>query len=113
MPFLTINGSAVPVARDSAQMQTEPIGDQARAFDGTLRSTRRGIKRRWQVTTAPLPADASATLQALLASFEAPLVCTGDLIGATVECEAEIGSVKYVAVASGHGETVEFTLVEV
>jgi hypothetical protein len=116
MPFLTINGVPVAIATGSAQLQTEVMGDRARAFDGTLRSTQQGFKRRWQVTTAPLPPAESNALQRTLVPgdpYGAPLACAGDMLGGEVECEAELGSVSFVGVAGGHRQAVEFTLIEV
>lgn len=114
MEFLTIDGTAVAVARDSAELSAEVVGERARAFDGTLRSTQRALKRRWKVSTPPLePADASALWNSLT-TFAAPRICGGEMIGdATVECEVELGSVKYVAGAGATRRSFELTLVEV
>lgn len=112
MPFLTVTGQTVPVAVGGASEEVELIGDRARAFDGTMRSTRRATKRKWQVKTAPMTtADATSLRTKLLAT--PPLTCSGDLLGGTVSCDAEITGVEFVAAAGTDRQAIEFTLHEV
>jgi hypothetical protein len=111
MAFLIVNGITVPVAVDGAQVEMELIGDRARAFDGTMRSTRRATKRRWKVKTAPM-ASADALLTSLLAA--PPIACSGDLLGASLSCDAEVTSVTYSPAPGGLSRrAIEFILHEV
>lgn len=117
MPFLTIGTTppvTVPVAPDGANLEYEMIGDRARAFDGTMRSVRRGTKRRWQIKTALLTAGEASTILGALGS--APLTCGGDLMGGgttTVNCDPEVKSVHFTPTAGADRRTIEFTLHEV
>lgn len=116
MPFLQVNTIVVPVALDGATVEMELIGDRARAFDGTMRSTRRATKRRWQIKTAPMTAaDAQALLAVLLGT--PPVTCTGDCFvppaGASVLCDPEVRTLQHVATGSADRRTLEFILHEV
>ncbi|HEU0052063.1 MAG TPA: hypothetical protein VFQ39_02755 [Longimicrobium sp.] len=111
-PFLTVGGQTVPVAPDGANVEYELIGDRARAFDGTMRSARRGVKRRWQIKTAPLTAAETATLETALQATP-PVSCAGDLIGATVSCDPELRSIHLMPSGAGDRRSIEFTLHEV
>lgn len=112
MAFLIVNGVTVPVAVDGASQEFETLGDRARAFDGTLLSTRRAVKRKWQVKTAPMPmVDALGVVNALLGT--PPISCSGDLLGGAVSCDAEVTSSQYVATAGTARRSIEFTLHEV
>lgn len=115
MDFLTIDGTPVAVARDSAELSADVVGERARAFDGTLRSTQRAVKRRWKLSTPPLLAAEAEALWTRLTAFAAPRRCAGEMIGGTteVECEVEVGSVKYIAGPGAARQSFEFTLVEV
>lgn len=112
MPFLVVNNQAVPVAVGGASEQIEVVGDRARAFDGTLRSTRRATKRKWQVKTAPLPMTDAHALRTILLGAP-PLTCAGELLGSAVACDAEVTGIEYVAAAGGARQAIEFTLHEV
>lgn len=112
MPFLIVSTQTVPVAVGGASEEIEIIGDRARAFDGTMRSTRRATKRKWKVKTAPMAsADAAALRNRLLAA--PPLTCSGDFLGGTVGCDAEITGIEFVAAAGTERQAIEFILHEV
>lgn len=103
---LDINASAEEGGKDEIE-----IGDAARAIDGSYRSTVTARKRAWQVRTAALLRTDADTLEATLKGA-APLPCSGDLLGATVQCFPELTSWTPVAVAGGHRVEVGFTLHE-
>lgn len=54
MVFLRINGWTVPVADGSVRYNPVDIGEDTRAFDGTLLTDRRARKREWQAETNQL-----------------------------------------------------------
>ncbi len=112
MPFLVVNNQTVQVAVGGASEQIEVVGDRARAFDGTLRTTRRASKRKWQVKTPPLTAADAQTLRTLLMAAP-PLTCGGDMVGTAVACDAEVTGIEYVAAGGGTRQAFEFTLHEV
>jgi hypothetical protein len=64
VPFLALNGMAVPVATLSKRFVE--AGASERAFDGTLRSSRRALKRQWQAKTAPMTALEADLLERVL-----------------------------------------------
>ena len=66
MAGLTINEWPCPVAADSAGEDVEDIGDEGRAFDGTLLTTLRATKTTLEIGTIPLAAATVAPLMALL-----------------------------------------------
>ena len=112
MPFLVVNNQMVPVAVGGASEEIEIVGDRARAFDGTMRSTRRSVKRRWKVKTPPLSlTDARGLRTFLLATPQ--MQCEGDLLGGPVRCDVEVTNAEFVAVSGGARQAVEFTLHEV
>ena len=88
MALLIVAGTTVPVAPDSVTRRIVLIGDQDRAYDGTLLSTKSGFKYEWDVLTAPA---AVATINTIEASLEsnAELACSGDEMDGTVNCYAE------------------------
>lgn len=98
MPFLTVAGITVVVQDDSAsEPEAERIGASARAFDGTLRSSVRARKRRWQFTTNPMTDAAVATLRAAVETGTGIVNCSGDaLLGGTVSCEVLIADIAYI-----------------
>lgn len=67
MPFLTLNGIALPVQVDQLDRPTpELIGDRERAFSGRLTSNQRGLKRVWRVPLVPMERAAATALLALV-----------------------------------------------
>ncbi|MBV9772648.1 MAG: hypothetical protein JO040_01780 [Gemmatimonadetes bacterium] len=113
MAFLIVNGQTVPVAVDGASVDYELIGDRARAFDGTMRSTRRATKRNWKVKTAPMAVAAADQLTTSLLATP-PITCSGDMLGGSVACDAEVTGVTFSPASGGLSRrAVEFTLHEV
>jgi hypothetical protein len=108
-----VNNITVPVAVDGASEEIEVVGDRARAFDGTLRSTRRAAKRKWQVKTAPMATADAQALRSVLLTAAPPLTCTGDLLGGSASCDAEVTGVEYVANGLKSRQAFEFILHEV
>lgn len=75
MAYLTLNGVAVPCdIRASGEDEPEVIGQDVRAFDGTLLSTVQTSKRSWTVSTPPLSHAAAATV---LGQTGVGVVCNG------------------------------------
>lgn len=113
MAFLIVSGITVSVAQNSASRSKEVIGDAARAFDGTFRQTVRARKRSWKVSTTPIARATADTLEAALESTTLPLVCSGDLLGGTVNCFCPaVDSWNAVKQSTTHLAVVEFTLTE-
>lgn len=113
MAFLTIDGTPVDVDRENADLQFDLVGERVRAFDGTMRSTQRAVKRRWHVITAPIPAAQAEALRLSLVDPAAPRVADGQMTGGAVQCEVELGRIKFISTTAGPLATVEFTLDEV
>lgn len=110
MPFLVVGGVAASVARDTAARETIEIGDRARAFDGTMRTTIRSRKYRWSARTTPLTqADADTFLAALNGAL--PVACTGDWTGA-VDTHPEVTGIEHIGAGSSHRIIVAFALNE-
>ena len=91
--FLTLDGTAVEIAHGGAvQRSGDVIGETARAFNGSLRSTVRATKRAWEFTTAPLSLTDAAAVRAL-AGFA---TVSGDAVaGASIACHVSIGDAPY------------------
>lgn len=66
MSALTINEWPLPAAVGSVAEETEDIGDEARAFDGTLNCSLRATKTNTSIQTIPVAAATAAPLLALL-----------------------------------------------
>jgi hypothetical protein len=76
-----------------------------------MRSTRRALKHRWKVKTAPM-ASPDTLLATLLG--QPPITCSGDLLGGSVQCDAEVTGVVFSPAPGGLSRrTVEFILHEV
>lgn len=120
MAYLTLDGVPVPIAVDSGDREIEVIADRERAADtGRLLESRTAVKQRLAgLRTALLPLADAEALQMKLASATvgAPLLCAGDLVGATpLSCVAE-GRVGLRVQTLAGGErrgVVTFTLMEV
>jgi len=117
MPFLTVAAITVIVQDSSAsEQEAERIGGSARAFDGTLRSSVRNRKRRWQFTTVPMTDAAIATLRSAIETGTQIVTCSGDaLLGASVSCEVLITDVSYIRdqrVATDFSRTLSLSLQE-
>jgi hypothetical protein len=113
MPVLSVGEVDVPVALGRSSKERVPIGDQARAFDGTLRSTRRAWK--WElrvVTTEMLASEAEALIDALEA-LEADPTVSGDWVGESFEARVGELSAQLNARMAGETQVIEFELLEV
>jgi delta-aminolevulinic acid dehydratase/porphobilinogen synthase len=98
MAVLTIN--SVNVAVESVQ-ENEPfeVGETSRSFNGSMRTSVRVLKRKWQATTIALDTTAMATLKTAL-GVHGIYNCTGDMFqGSTVSCLVKYTSSKIVASA--------------
>jgi len=108
---LTYPGVTVPVASASTPSSSyEEIGERARAFNGTLRSTVRARKQTWTVVTKPLAQADATTLLGLLTGTP-PVAATGDLTGA-VSVHPVISGVSRVKIGGGYRVVVEYSLME-
>lgn len=75
MAYLTLNGVAIPCdVRASGEDEPEVVGQDVRAFDGTLLSTVQYEKRSWTVSTPPV---SIATMAMVVAQTGAGVVCNG------------------------------------
>jgi hypothetical protein len=83
MTFLSLNGTTIPCLSPGADEDAEEYAaDRDRMFDGTMRLIRRGLFRKWTVTTRLLlPADARTILA--LINQGGNLTATGDLVDST------------------------------
>lgn len=82
MPFLTIAGLDVEIQVTPAQRgQPTRIGETARAFDGTLRSTVRGQKHAWTGTTGPLSTTDADALETAIDAAHGLVTVAGDWLG--------------------------------
>lgn len=66
MSFLTLNGLDVCVKSRSFRQNEDEIGSRGRSFNGTLRSTRRALKRSWQGMTRTIPLEDARSLNHVL-----------------------------------------------
>lgn len=83
MAFLTINGVDYDVLEGGASAPAgEPIGEEVRAIDFSLRSSVQGEKRAYRFKLVPLTPDAFAVLEAITRAGDI-VPCAGDAIEAT------------------------------
>lgn len=114
MPALVVGGVTIPVAPAGNQRNRLDSVDRQRAFDNTYRASATGTaKREWSFST-PLVARAIAdsTYEPALAIVTAQ-ACSGDVLGGSVSCCAEITGWTPVVVQGGHYVVVSFVLHEV
>lgn len=111
MPFLTVGGVTVEVAPGGSSRAVTEIGDRARAFDGTMRSTVRSRKKVFAFTTVPMTQAAATTLETAL-NGALPVAATGDRTG-SINTHPEITNVEDVATSGGYRVVYHFTLHEV
>lgn len=98
MAFLSIAGITVECGNDgAAQLEGFAVGTKLRAFDGTLRSTRRATKRAWRFTSPILtPAELTALLAATANLVN--VTVTGDFVGnVAFTGVVEIGETPFLA----------------
>lgn len=113
MPFLTIAGITVPVSSQGAsQGATEVVGNESRAYAGSLRTTVRAEKRAWQFTTKTMSAADAAALVAAVAGGVYVAVA-GDAIGSSISCRVTVTSAPFVQVAGGFRRTLALAVREV
>lgn len=114
MAFLLVNGVEYLVStQGAAEKQPTRIGESVRAFDGSLRSTVRGVKRSWVFALAPMPAADALALRAAV-DGGAFVVCGGDALGgAPVTCEVVATETPYVDNYPGFLRGMSVTLQEV
>lgn len=95
--FLTFNGTPIPILRDGAKKRPPArVGDSARAYDGTLRSTVSAVKREWDVKTGPLLAADEAAIRAII-NADAEVTVAGDAIGGSLTCMVEDNGSDYIS----------------
>lgn len=111
MPFLTVGGVTVEVTPGGSSRTVTEIGDRARAFNGTMRSTVRDRKKAFQFTTVPMTQAAATTLETAL-NGTLPVAATGDRTGA-INTHPVITRVTDVPVSGGYRVVYDFTLEEV
>jgi hypothetical protein len=107
MAFLTIGGVSVEVRTDGAS-EAEPayIGGDSPAFAGSLRSTRRALRRAWTFTTPPLDATTLDALRDAI-GLGAGVLCTGDAMPAGgVVCLVRATGFGYHASGLAHAKSV-------
>lgn len=108
MAFLTVGGVTVEVVPGGSSRRVFEIGDRARAFDGTPRSTIRAYKNEHSFTTVPLTQAAATTLEAALKGT-LPVAVTGDRTG-SVNAHPIITGVEDVATSGGYLVVYSFDL---
>lgn len=114
MPFLTlptVGDVPVDLNAGSARLEKEEVGERRRAYDGTMHSTIRAFKRRWQVRLSDVPRTTGDSILSVLEG-QPPLACSGDLLGGAVDCHAELREVLHPKYAKGEYQRIEFILHE-
>lgn len=118
MSFLTLtNGTStitVRVKSSNAGQSYDYHGlDRQRMFDGTMREIRRGIFRKWSLTSKYLSSPDYLALVALLTGTAIPLTASGDLTdGADVFVHPVLVSASPTQTATGFVRSVVFELYE-
>ena len=81
MAFLTLAGITIDVSTDGAsQLEGDVVGEKARMFDGTLRSTVRATKRAWRITSPVLTQVQESAIRTAIANH-ATVTLSGDIVG--------------------------------
>lgn len=109
--YLTIEGTDVPVAwPDGADHRVAEIGDRARAFLGNLLASIRALPVEVSIRTRPMSVDDADDLYDTLTG-QVSLSCSGDLLGGSMECNAEVHGRPVITVANNERRAVlSFTL---
>jgi len=121
MLSVTIGGNTYDfeVSQEEAtQEQSEYVGDVARTFNGSLRSSRRAAKRNWRFRVIT---DGNMMTQAEHDAFRADVEggdgigsCTGDALSDDdIDCLISIGDAPYMATSLSHVRTMQLQLQEV
>lgn len=98
MATLTINSVNVPI--ESFQ-EDEPVevGDTSRSYNGSMRSSVRALKRKWEAVSVALDTTALGTLKTAL-GVHGIYNCTGDMFqGSTISCLVKYTTIQVVASA--------------
>lgn len=114
MSFLTLAGVTVPTSVSGVQEGAiEQIGSESRAYAGNLRSTVRGQKRNWSVTTRPLTSTEESNIRSAIATG-AFVTMSGDLIGgASLTVSATINSAPASKIKGGFRNALTLAIKEV
>lgn len=116
MAFLTLGGTDLEVQHQGAGSGDPTyIGEQTRAFDGSLRTGVRGKKRSWSFTLIPMTHTAANAVRTLVGN-DAAVNLTGDVVGgATIAVTGRVGSASFIpdGTASGFLEVLALALLEV
>lgn len=106
MAFITINGIDVDVrVEEASRPDVIEIGEKSRAFDGTLRKSRQGVKRAYSIQTGFAQRSDSLALESLLLglghrwSFDSHLYSSKGLgpSSTTAAAQAASGNSKFGA----------------
>lgn len=104
MAFLTVGSVTVDILTESAsQPESDVIGTTVRTFAGSLRSTRRAVKRKWAFTTKRLTFAEEAALLAVIGTPDggAFVACTGNFNnGVSVTCQVTVTAREYAKISS-------------
>lgn len=111
MAFLIVASQTIPVTMEAFDGEDVPIGETGRAFDGSARSSVRGWKSQWEVTTAWMAQSDAETLITALKGAP-PLAASGDLTGSLNVVISAIRRVGHKKLATGEGYQVAFTMME-
>lgn len=114
MAFLVVGGLTIPIQPGNAQRDWSDNVDRSRAFDNTYRaSATGGGVRDWHFTTPPVTRALADTYEATLRLVGAQ-ICSGDVLGITMMCCAEIDNGwSAIKSSSSHLVSLPFTLHEV
>lgn len=112
MPALQIGATVIPIAPDGFDQDLEDNVDRARADDGTMRVTVLGpSKRSWPFRTPPLTRANADAIDAVIQTATVQS-CSGDILGATINCFSRRTGWKGVVVKGGHRVVLSFVLDE-
>lgn len=111
MAYLVVGGVTVEVAAGASSRAVVEIGDRARAFDGTLRSTVRSRKKAWSITTVPMTKANADTLETAL-NGTLPVAVSGDTTG-SVNTHPVVTGRTDIPTAGGFFVVLSFDLMEV
>lgn len=100
MPALVVGGVTVPVALEGVTRKNIAAGDRDRAYDGSPVSDVSDPLHELDLRTAPMAPAAATTLRGVLAGAM-PVTCSGDLLGAVIDCDVEAPEEEPVKVSDG------------
>lgn len=116
MPFLTIAATTIEVQHSGAtQVEGFRVGQATRAWDGTLRVTRRtALKREWHFTTKPMLRADALTLRSLIDNGQFQN-CSGDALDNPVGgimCLVTVTEEPYIPDGLGFQRVLQLTVAE-